>query len=685
MTTENLCKLRPRIFGYYANLKSIFAVIIPALLIVSFFAPRSHANAPEIDAQQIVTIDKDDGFGPVNSYITAYTERGSRLTLQEVISLAQTGQFKPLETRVPDFGYFDKGIWLKFRVKNPTPDKLEQFLLMHTNFMRSMDLYFVTDSKFSQALHQDATSKFGSRPIQYHQLVAPLDIPASTSGDIYIRYTSEGSTNMPISLQTPVSFAQTTNFRVTIDFVFYGIMSVLIFASLLGRIFWRNPTFIAYAFYAASVLLYIFQRDGYAFQYLWPNAPQWNNFSSLPLGASLIIFAAFFTRAYLYSNKLHPVIDKILIGIIIMQITVVASAIFIGSSNAKQLAIMTTMIGILIYFCIGIAAYRKYGRRTLFFVIGWLGILFASISVTLIHWTRIEILGAESLDLMRAAMIFDSFMLGLASVVSIVEIQKDRQRLVSEHMNTLSTNLDLHNRLGRLEQKYHFMQNFAERANQSVVDTKHDLRQPLFALRSAISDLTESNDSTNSRSEIEESLNYIEGMVETVFEEAIEQGEVTAPRKEDGAEHVKVDKLFSSLFTMFKNEAENNNITLKTIGSSHSVYVAPFPVLRVFSNFITNAIRYAPGARVTIGAKREGDHLSLEVHDTGPGMTEAELDVIKNRYHRGSAAQNEKADAGLGLGLSIVEKLAKENQLEWSLESRKGHGTIAKIKVKISE
>lgn len=683
--TENGFKRSPLCFEFHSKLHWVYLVIISVVVHLCFSTPYLHAQTPQNEKIPIVSIETGKGFGPINASISAYTETNKIFTLEDVRSAAIAKQFKPIETRVADFGYLENGIWLKFPVQNLTQESAEQLLLMHTNFMRTIDVYFVERSNVIHALHQDENSVFSTRPIPYHQLVAPLDIPAMSEGNIFIRYTSEGSTNMSISLETPLSFAQTTNFRVTIDFVFYGIMTVFIVASLLGRLFWRNPTFLAYALYAASVLLYMFQRDGYAFQYLWPNSPQWNNFSSLPLGSSLIIFAAFFTRAYLNSNKLHPIIDKILIGLVIMQILVVASAFVIGGSSAKQLAIMSTMIGIIIYFCIGLAAYKKYGRRTLFFVIGWLGILIASISMTLIHWARVEILGAESIDLMRIAMVFDSLMLGLASVVSIVEIQKDREKLITEQMNTLSTNLDLHTRLGRLEQKYNFMQNFAERASQRVVDTKHDLQQPLFALRSALSEFTSAGKSAKSRDEIEESLTYIEGLVETVFEESLEQGEVPLPREEDGAERVQVGKLFSSLKIMFKNDANKNGIDFKTIHSGQYIYAAPFPVLRILANFISNAIRYAPNARITIGAKRCGDYIFLEVHDTGPGMAPEELAIIKGRHQRGEAADNKNADKGLGLGLSIVEKLVQENKLDWTITSEKNRGTTAKLRVPFAD
>ena len=659
--------------------------LLTAIILLAFHLPISPALAAATTqaSSRAVEVSAGDGPGAIDAYVSALLETGEEYSLSDVRAAPLSAQFKPIETHTADFGYYTHGVWLKVAVRNISPETAELLLVLHTNFMRDMDVYYVVGDSVAHVLHQTVASEFSARTVKYHQLAASIDAPASSEGEIYVRYMSEGETVLPLSLESPLSFARSTNTRVTIDFAFYGIMAMFIAASLIGRLFWRNPTFIAYAFYAASVLLFIFQRDGYAFQYLWPQAPIWNNFSSLPVGASLPLFAALFTRTYLNTNKMHPVIDKILIGIVVMQICAVGAAWIIGAAGAKKLAVLTTTLSIVVLFAIGVAAYLKYGRRTLFFVIGWLGILCASIIMTLVHWGGVDVSRAQSLDVMRVSMVFDALMLGLASVVSVVDIQRDREKLSHERMAAMRTNLKLHNRLGRLEQKYHLAQTVAERTNQRLVDTTHDLRQPLYALRASLSEIGGGENTSPRATEIEQSLAYMEELVEAVFDKAMEEGEIASPPDSDGAEILKADKLFASLLTMFRADAEKNGVDLRVVPSSAFVRVAPFPALRILSNFVANAIRYAPGARIRIGARRRGARISFEVHDTGPGLDEVELDLVKERFRRGETAAGD--DAGSGLGLSIVDALAKENRLEWSIKSRKGRGTVATLFVPIAE
>lgn len=616
--------------------------------------------------------------GPIDQYVAYYLEDDSELSLKEILSSEYSDKFRPIETATADFGYFEEGIWLRASVHNLDAVAQERLLVLHTNFMPEMNVYWVSEGRVEILLDQDTHTKFGARAIPYHHLVAPLTIEESQKGEIFIRYTSEGNTVLPLSLETPLSFASTTNYRVTVDFMFYGVMAMFICASIIGRIFWANPTFIAYSLYAGIVLLYIFQRDGYAFQYLWPNAPVWNTFSSLPIGAALPAFAAIFTRVYLNTKKIHPSIDKILLSVVVMQCAVVLSSAVIGPSAAKKIAVLSTTLSVVVFLSIGIAAYMKYGRRTLFFVIGWLGILCASLVMTFVHWANMDISRAQSLDVMRVAMVFDALMMGLASVFTIVDLQRAREMLDQERIAILDTNLQLHDRLARLEQKYHLAQTLAETNNQLLVDTTHDLRQPLYALRAAMGDLVQQKAPAERVAEIKQSFKYIEELVETALENAIEKDE-SGGGVTDEPEATHVNKLLSALETMFEADAHRQSIDLKVMPSTQVITIRPFPVLRIMSNFVSNAVRYSAGRRVLVGARRNGRHVSLEVHDTGPGMSTEQLAVVKQRHVRGDATH--ESNDGKGVGLSIVAKLALEQNFQWTIESREGSGTTAKLLV----
>jgi CheY-like chemotaxis protein len=80
---------------------------------------------------------------------------------------------------------------------------------------------------------------------------------------------------------------------------------------------------------------------------------------------------------------------------------------------------------------------------------------------------------------------------------------------------------------------------------------------------------------------------------------------------------------------------------------------------QVVWNLLSNAVKFTPGGgRVDVGLRTAGDHLVLSVRDTGPGIPEAALPHIFERFHQADASSTRRY-GGLGLGLAIVRHLVE--------------------------
>jgi two-component system, OmpR family, sensor histidine kinase QseC len=78
-------------------------------------------------------------------------------------------------------------------------------------------------------------------------------------------------------------------------------------------------------------------------------------------------------------------------------------------------------------------------------------------------------------------------------------------------------------------------------------------------------------------------------------------------------------------------------------------------------NLVDNAVRYSPpGARVAVTVKREGDRIVLGIDDSGPGLADAELRRLGERFFRALGS----AESGSGLGWSIVRRIAAAHRLD---------------------
>lgn len=103
---------------------------------------------------------------------------------------------------------------------------------------------------------------------------------------------------------------------------------------------------------------------------------------------------------------------------------------------------------------------------------------------------------------------------------------------------------------------------------------------------------------------------------------------------------------------------------------------SPLAVRRMIDNLVDNAARYGGGA--TVDARPTGDRLEIQVLDDGPGLPEGVLETITAPFERGEASRNRQT-GGAGLGLSIVQALAKGQGGRLILANRPEGGLAATI------
>jgi CheY-like chemotaxis protein len=96
---------------------------------------------------------------------------------------------------------------------------------------------------------------------------------------------------------------------------------------------------------------------------------------------------------------------------------------------------------------------------------------------------------------------------------------------------------------------------------------------------------------------------------------------------------------------------------------------------RLLQNLISNAIKYTPKGRVLVGCRRIGtDKVRVEVWDTGIGIPEDKQKNVFREFERLTAGA--RTASGLGLGLSIVERLGKVLEHPITLRSKPHKGSV---------
>ena len=227
----------------------------------------------------------------------------------------------------------------------------------------------------------------------------------------------------------------------------------------------------------------------------------------------------------------------------------------------------------------------------------------------------------------------------------------------------------------------------AEAANkgktQFLAAASHDLLQPLNASRIFLSLLQETG--LNSRQgRFVENADKAFASVEELLESLLDISRFESRSVETNISSFPVDEILKTLVAEYQPFCERKNIQLRYVESTIWIRSDRALLRRVIQNLLSNAIRYTVEGKVLLGVRRRGKTASVDVYDTGGGIPESKRKVIFEEFRRLHPARANDAKA-MGLGLAIVDRVAKLLGHKVVVESSKGKGSRFAIEVAVAK
>lgn len=226
----------------------------------------------------------------------------------------------------------------------------------------------------------------------------------------------------------------------------------------------------------------------------------------------------------------------------------------------------------------------------------------------------------------------------------------------------------------------------AEEANISktrfLVDAGHDILQPLNAARLYASALTEQLGDSHQRS-LAASLDSSLEAVESIFNTLLDISRLDAGAVKPAISVFALNTLLEQVIGDFLPAARQKGLELKLVESSAIVATDRNLLRRLLQNLVSNAIKYCKSGKILVGVRRRGQMFEVQVLDTGIGIARSKLDIIFREFSR--LCEGMKESDGLGLGLSIVERIAKTLDMSVEVRSSLGKGSVFSVQMPVSK
>ncbi|MBB4101505.1 PAS domain-containing hybrid sensor histidine kinase/response regulator [Allorhizobium borbori] len=204
----------------------------------------------------------------------------------------------------------------------------------------------------------------------------------------------------------------------------------------------------------------------------------------------------------------------------------------------------------------------------------------------------------------------------------------------------------------------------------------HDILQPLNAARLYSSSLVERmGDSENSSlvRNIDSALESVEIILGAVLDiSRLDTGAMKARFSS-----VDLNELLQRVETDFAPMAREKNLEFVVLPTKLRTRSDPNLLRRLVQNLVSNAIKYTISGKVIVGVRKWGNETVIQVTDSGIGIPSSKFRTVFKEFAR--LDQGARTASGLGLGLSIVDRIARVLNHRVELLSRPGRGTTFRV------
>ncbi|MFM9927161.1 ATP-binding protein [Variovorax sp. H27-G14] len=205
----------------------------------------------------------------------------------------------------------------------------------------------------------------------------------------------------------------------------------------------------------------------------------------------------------------------------------------------------------------------------------------------------------------------------------------------------------------------------------------HDLRQPLHAIAlfgAALENELRDRPERRNAERLMRAVNALGASLDTMLDISRLDAGVITP----ALQPVQLDALFLPLNHTFAARAEHKQLQLRVRASGLWVHSDPQLLHRMLSNLMDNALKYTARGGVTVTARARGDAVWIEVRDSGIGIAPAQSSRIFEEFYQVDNPGRDRS-RGLGIGLSIVQRLSRLLGHPVQMRSRPGRGTFFRV------
>jgi two-component system, sensor histidine kinase LadS len=433
------------------------------LFVIPFFSSGQQQNI-------LLNDDESEHLLPISSLYVLIDSTG-RLELEDV--LADQSKFRLYDDFKPKDYCLECTYWIRLTIEIDESSSEPWILEFYDQTIDSITAYIPDKNGDYNPDFVGDYLPFSSKSFAHKNFEWLINADIVGDQDLYFRVKSHSYADIRVAIRTVNRFVYYSLNEYFLYGIFYGMIFIVSIYNVLIFFAIRERKYLYYTFYISSVFVYAMCVDGIAYQYLWPNQPEWNQIAYGTALFSLIFWALLFSKRFLNTKVRAPFLDKLLFAILVIRSLVFIYALVWDHSLFEFRNI--EIVPMIIIFYTSIRVWLKGYKSARFFVLAY-GMLFlgflmkALIYVSIIPFSILTYYSLHASFLLE--MLFLTF--ALSDRVRILKSNRDRamQRSISQHLE----NAELKDKVNReLEEKIRGRTVQLEKRNLELAETNEIL------------------------------------------------------------------------------------------------------------------------------------------------------------------------------------------------------------------
>jgi two-component system, sensor histidine kinase LadS len=389
-----------------------------------------------LNAQSLTELgEKDEYF--LKNYDVLEDEH-KEYTIEQVSSPGFSAKFVANKEKMGVNHNLNSAYWLRFNIKDISEADKYWLIEAYDFKIDHLDLFFVDENGAIQQKKSGDALPFATKAFHHKNLVFNLPTAKDTTKTFYARIEANEYVVFILVLRSYQRFINYALSEYWFFGIFYGIIVLIVLLNLFLFITLKDTTHLLYVWYVLSVGVYSMTTSGIGFQYLWPDYPVLNMYSSSFAALSVVISALLYCKSFLIPNINAPFIRIVLYTVIGLRLGIF---IFQFIFNPTELwDPLLDWAALFIAYLAGIYCWVKGFKPSRFYVIAF---SFVFVGFLISSLLNVGILKTSSIFVVYSlnfAIVLEIIFLSLALADRVNTFKKDKETEQKEKINQLVKN-----------------------------------------------------------------------------------------------------------------------------------------------------------------------------------------------------------------------------------------------------